>query len=236
MWCEGEKMNFDKISIVERESLPDRIAEILRKLIISGELKPGTRLLEQDLSHQLGVSRAVLRESLRTLQEEGLVEARHNHGKYVAQIDQQDMYEIYSLRKVLECFAIIEVIKNCDKEEFEQINQMVDKTINAAKEGNYEKANDYDLKWHKQLWKLSKNERLYNFLSGMEAQLRLFLTINSYLYENLMDGVVLHREIMDAIIKRDQDLACKLMEEHIEEAIETLLHSSSVACSKAIKI
>lgn len=215
-------MDYSNIQSIKKISLPDRIAEELRKLILSGDLPPGTRLLEQDLSTRLGVSRAVLREALRTLQEEGLVEGRHSHGKYVTHLDLEDMYEIYNLRKILECFAVETVIDQAKDEDLEQLSVLVDKTIESAKSGEYEEANDYDLNWHKQLWKLSNNERLYDFLSSMEAQIRMFLTINSYQYENLMDGVILHREIMDAMVARATKSAVSLMKKHIEDAIETL--------------
>ena len=98
--------DLDKLKSINKISLPDRIAERLRNLIINGSLPPGTRLLEVDLSNRLDVSRGALREALRTLQEEGLVEARHNHGRYISQISTKDLDEIYSLRVILEGFAV----------------------------------------------------------------------------------------------------------------------------------
>jgi len=222
------KIDFSNIQSIEKKSLADRIAEVVRKLILEGDLPPGTRLLEQDLSKKLGISRAVLREALRSLQEEGLVEARHNHGKFVAELDLHDMQEIYNLRKILEGFAVEIVISQANDKDLQQLSDMVDKTIKAAKNGDYERANDHDLNWHKQIWNLSNNERLYDFLSSMSAQIRMFLTINSYQYENLMDGVILHREIMNAMVARDANTAVELMKKHIQEAIETLQTHSHI--------
>jgi len=216
------KIDLSNIQSVEKQSLADHITEVVRKIILEGDLPPGTRLLEQDLSKQLGISRAVLREALRSLQEEGLVEARHNRGRFVAELDMHDMLEIYNLRKILEGFAVDIVVSQAKDEDLRQLSEMVEKTIEAASHGDYEKANDYDLNWHKQIWKLSNNERLYSILSSMEAQIRMFLTINSYLYENLMDGVILHRDIMDAMVAREANSAVELMNKHIDEAIERL--------------
>jgi DNA-binding GntR family transcriptional regulator len=170
----------------------------------------------------LDVSRGALREALRTLQEEGLVEARHNHGRYISQISIKDMDEIYSLRVILESFAVRIFTEQAKDEEIDILQGMVDETIRAAQDGDYKQANEYDLNWHKKIWELSHHGRLYQFLSSMQSQIRIFLTINSHLYENVVDGVVFHRDIMDAIAARDGELAAKLMEEHIEEAVETL--------------
>jgi DNA-binding GntR family transcriptional regulator len=214
--------DLDKLKSIEKKSLPDRIAERIRDLIIDGSLPPKTRLREVDLANRLGVSRGALREALRTLQEEGLVEALHNRGRYVSQISKQEIEEIYSLRSILESYAVRILIKNASDEEIETLQKMVDETIRAAESGDYKRANDHDLNWHKQLWKLSQHQRLCHILSGMESQIRVFLTINSHLYANFVDGVIFHKNIMQAIAARDADLAEGLMREHIEEALDTL--------------
>jgi DNA-binding GntR family transcriptional regulator len=214
--------DLDKLTSIEKISLPDRIAERIRDLIIDGSLPSGTRLREVDLASRLGVSRGALREALRTLQEEGLVEALHNRGRYVSEISKQEFEEIYSLRSILESFAVGILIKNASDEEIKSLQKMVDKTIRAAEAGDYKKANDHDLNWHKQIWKLSRHQRLYHILSGMESQIRVFLTINSHLYADVVDGVIFHKNIMQAIVARDANLAEGLMREHIEEALDTM--------------
>ena len=214
--------DLDKLTSINKVSLPDRIAERLRNLIINGSLPPGTRLREVELSNRLDVSRGALREALRTLQEEGLVEARHNHGRYISQISAKDLDEIYSLRVILESFAARVFTERAKDEEINLLQGMVNETIQAAHDGDYKQANDYDLRWHKKIWEFSRHQRLYQFLSSMQSQIRVFLTINSHLYENVVDGVVFHKDIMDAITARDGDLAAKLMKEHIEEAVETM--------------
>src|SRR5919201_229765 len=97
---------------IERESLSDRIAAKLRHSIITGALPPGTHLPEIELAQQLKVSRGALREALRTLPGEGLVEAFPNRGVFVAQIDEQDIEEIYSLRDLLETYAMRSVTEH----------------------------------------------------------------------------------------------------------------------------
>jgi len=152
--------DLDKLTSIEKISLPDRITKKIRDLIIDGSLPSRTRLLEVDLANRLGVSRGALREALRTLQEEGLIEAHYNRGRFVTEISKQDLEEIYSLRSILESYAVGIVVKNASDEEIELLKEMVDETILAAEAGDYKQANDYDLKWHKQIWKLSQHQRL----------------------------------------------------------------------------
>jgi DNA-binding GntR family transcriptional regulator len=85
--------------------LRQKIVDVLRDAILSGELKPGQALVETTLASQLGVSRAPLREALRTLGKDGLVETVPYRGTTVKTLSRKDVEEIYSLRGLHEAFA-----------------------------------------------------------------------------------------------------------------------------------
>ena len=87
-------------------SVVDIVAEELHALIFSGSLKPGERLVEERLTERFGVSWPPLREALRLLEQEGLVERRPRRGTIVTPLDANDVREIYSLRWALERLAI----------------------------------------------------------------------------------------------------------------------------------
>ena len=86
---------------IDAPSLVLLAAEAIRKMILSGALAPGDRLIEERLTEELGISRPPLREALRLLQHEGLIETRPRRGSTVTILTDQDVYEILTLRSAL---------------------------------------------------------------------------------------------------------------------------------------
>lgn len=91
---------------IEFKTLRERVTDALRMKILSGGLKPGARIVEQDISTELGVSRAPVREALRQIEEEGLIEYTRNVGCSVKPVTDVDLYEIYLLRATYEILAV----------------------------------------------------------------------------------------------------------------------------------
>ena len=91
---------------IEAPSLVHLAAESIRDMILSGRLSPGDRLIEERLTEELGISRPPLREALRLLQQEGLIETRPRRGSVVATLTDQDVFEILTMRTALERLAV----------------------------------------------------------------------------------------------------------------------------------
>jgi DNA-binding GntR family transcriptional regulator len=94
------------MTLLTPASLVDLAADALRDRILSGALKPGGRLLEEQLAAELGISRPPLREALRLLQSEGLVQSLPRRGTIVAPLGEKDAWEIATLRSALERTAM----------------------------------------------------------------------------------------------------------------------------------
>jgi DNA-binding GntR family transcriptional regulator len=212
---------FSAISSLDRESLPEKIAELLRVSFVNGTLLPGTRLVETEIAERMGVSRGPLREALRILQREGLVEARHNRGTYVAEFSEEDVVEIYILRSQLEALAATSSASHASPEQVEQLQGLVDEMSNATMARQYNRAADIDLKMHQLLWEISGNKRLLQFLSSMGAQIRMFLIVNTHLYENLVvHAVAEHQQLVNAIRAGDGERAGAIMRDHILRSLK----------------
>ncbi len=206
------------IDSIQRLSLPDQLTSRLRQAIIHGALPPGTRLLENDLAAKFSVSRTTLREAFRTLQMEGLVEAQPNRGCFVTRITRQDLHEIYSLRALLEGYAVEIVTRQASDPEIEALEALVQQTLAAANAGDFARATELDFSWHQKIWELSNHQRLYQILNSMSSQIRLYLTINAKLHKELIESVTDHPQIMAAIRRRDGRSAVPLIQRHICEA------------------
>jgi DNA-binding GntR family transcriptional regulator len=202
-----------------RESLPEKIAASLRDAFIADTLSPGSRLIEVELARQLGVSRTALREALRMLQSEGLIETRPNRGTFVAQISEQDIDEIYSLRSLLETYAVQLVAERSTPQEVEVLQAIVDRMNEATVAREMRRAADIDLELHNTIWEISGHQRLCQFLSSIRSQIRMFFTVNTNLYESLVASAVSdHQEIVKAIRAHDGAAAAELMKGHLESA------------------
>src|SRR3712207_5450747 len=95
---------------LRRESTAEQVAGALRDLIVGGGLAPGTRLREAPLSQQLGVSRNTLREALHILVSQGLVRHQAHRGAYVAELDADDVRDIFRVRRLVELAAVRELV------------------------------------------------------------------------------------------------------------------------------
>src|SRR5574341_322553 len=110
---------------VRYRNLVEQIATALRQAIADGKLRPGTRLLEVQVARQMGTSRAPLREALIQLEREGLVVRQPNRGAFVADLTEELVREVASLRGVLEGFAAGLAVKRLTEEDFRQLERIL---------------------------------------------------------------------------------------------------------------
>src|SRR5258708_39839428 len=100
--------------LIQKEVLRDKICDVLKGWILDGTLKPGERIVELTLGRKLEVSRAPLREALRLLSRQGLVQIRAHHGATVTQLSEQDIREIFDIREALETRAALKIHARLD--------------------------------------------------------------------------------------------------------------------------
>jgi DNA-binding GntR family transcriptional regulator len=203
---------------IETESLTQKAQTALREHILSGKLKPGTRLVESQLAEQLGVSRAPVREVLLALEAEGLVASIPGKGAFVAQITEEDLQEIYTVRSVLEGLAMRLAARRMDRRALRDLSEIVERMKEAAGSGDAQQVADADLEFHEYVWKLSGHRRLYQLLTSIMSQIRMFLALNTQVYDNLLDNCLEHVALYEALSSGDAPKAERLMCHHISEA------------------
>src|SRR5262245_18748977 len=112
--------------------LSERVTNSIRKLILSGELQPGSRIGQEQLAEQFGTSRIPVREALKRLESDGLVSLVPNSGAWVAKLDLSECLEIYKIRERLEPLALGEAVANMSDEEIESLAALVEQMEHAA--------------------------------------------------------------------------------------------------------
>lgn len=190
--------------------------EGIKEMVISG-LAAGTPLVERDLCDRLGVSRTPVREALRQLANEGLVDMVEGKGVFVAKIRFEDMVEIFELREVLEALAVRLFVTRRNTELIETLNDLMVRQEKAYGEDDHKGVMDCDMKFHELIAQGSKNKRLYEMIVSIYNQIRQ-MAISVQDDQRVRDlAVQSHRKIMDAILKSDAETASQLMAKHVVE-------------------
>lgn len=206
-----------KLSEIEflRLSLPDQIARRIRHSIVTGALPPGTHLREIELANGLQVSRGPVREALRILQSEGLLEAFPGRGVFVARFQDKDMAELFDLRHVLEMHAVHLAMARMTTERLAELDAVVSEARRVARTGDVDRVFELELELHTRLWRLSDNERLVRLLTEILSQIRAFLGISRELYVDLFDGVADHEQLLEALQSGEVEKAEAEMSAHL---------------------
>jgi DNA-binding GntR family transcriptional regulator len=209
-------------------SLVDRVAERLEWSITNGELSPGTRLSEQALAKQFGVSRGPLREALRRLEGRKLIERKPNIGPRVATLTENKLREIFSVREALEGLACRLAAEQMSDQELAELQSLVEEHGQhgdvQAGSSYYQEPEARDL--HYRIVRASRNEWLFELLCGdVYRLLRVYRYQSSARPGRARHAYDEHRAIVAALAARDADAAERLMRRHIRNARDQLFGS-----------
>jgi DNA-binding GntR family transcriptional regulator len=203
----------------KRPTLMNQALNHMRNAILHGKLKPGDRLVESHLADQMNISRFPVREALRYLEKEGLVENIPFKGTYVSAFTEEDMEEVFALRGALEGLALKLLVNRIDESQIETLGGIIKDMENAARGGDAAKVVAKDLDFHHTLCKLSNNKKLLSFWENLENHIHMFLMIEKTVYEPPERFVVTHYPILEALRKRDAELVTARLRIHLEDAM-----------------
>lgn len=207
---------------IENRSLRDRVLDALREAIITGEFKPGQALIETDLAASLGVSRAPLREALQILSTEGLAETIPYRGTTVRRLTKTDIEELYSLRSVLETFAIQRIITQHNPEHVARLRQCFEAMLRAAETGDIKQVNQIDREFHDTLIELSGHSLLLTSWNVVSMRVRQVMALLNRRNSDLKRIAYNHVPIINAIEAGEIEKAIQLMEKHVAASGELI--------------
>ena len=145
---------------LKRDNLRKRLARTLFGSIVKGEFKPGDRIVEGSLAAQLGVAQSSLREALQELEHQGLVTKYDNRGTFVTVIAEEEIDQLYAVRKQLEPFAASLVRERITPEDSEKLSELLEKMRQANDRRDLVELAHADLEFHEMIWHLSGNRWL----------------------------------------------------------------------------
>ena len=151
--------------------LRQQVLDILRKAIITGQLVPRQRLTERNLIEMMGVSRTVIREALRQLETEGLIEIIPNTGPVVRELTAAEAKDLYRIRAVLEGLAARLFVENASKDQVKNLANALEVVIAAYKQGDAEQVLDTKNKFYDALYQGANSESLGSMLATLHARI-----------------------------------------------------------------
>ncbi|MBP3414387.1 MAG: GntR family transcriptional regulator [Clostridia bacterium] len=206
----------------ESGSLRARVFAALEKAIINGEYKSGDNLSELMLSQKYGVSRTPVREALMQLELEGLVENIPNKGAVVVGISDKDIDDIYIVRMRIEGLAARLCAANIEESELKALEKITGLQEFYLERGDYDSLRELDSEFHSIIFDSCGNRALRFMLSNFHNYTQRARTISVKSIGRAEKTVSEHRAILEALRKRDGDLAEQLTTEHIEHAKESI--------------
>ena len=207
--------------------LRDVVFNTLRQAILTGEMKPGERLMEIHLAEKLGVSRTPIREAIRKLELEGFVVMIPRRGTYVADISIRDITEIYEIRACLDELAAGLAAERITNDELERLNRLLVEFGQCINAGNMERIVEVDTAFHEVLYTASRNARLHSIINNLREQVTSIRGRSMSYPGRLHDTMNEHRTLVDFIAARDVEGARNAARSHIENAEHTLMQSIS---------
>jgi DNA-binding GntR family transcriptional regulator len=161
---------------INRVSVADQVAALLRQRILDGEFRPGTQLQELPLASSLGVSRNTMREAIRILSIEGLLRRNLHRGVAVSQLALRDVHEIYQLRRMLELPAVLSAHRP-DPDLLREIRRAVEQYEEAVQATDWSRAVSHDLHFHTLLIRFHGSKRLDSFYRNTLGELRVGMVL-----------------------------------------------------------
>jgi len=208
--------------VTDKYSLRGRVFNKLREDILSGVFHENDELKENTIGLELGVSRTPVREALRQLELEGLVTIVPNKGAYVTGITSKDMHDIYMIRSYLEGLCAKWACEHITDAQIEALDEILYLSDFHARRSHHDQLVDLDNKFHDMIYKASGSKILDHVLSDFHHYVERVRKITLSMPGRAAKSSEEHAAILDAIRKRDGELAEALAHEHIMNTIKNI--------------
>lgn len=206
----------------DKYSLRGRVYESIREDILNGRYPQNTELKEAAIGAELGVSRTPVREALRQLELEGLVNIIPNRGAYVNMITAKDVQDIYALRSMLEGLCARWATEYITKEQLDDLEETLCLSEYHTKKENFDKLWELDSLFHEQLYRASNSRILNHILSDFHDYVKMVRKATISSSGRSVRSTEEHRAIFEAIRDKDADRAEELAMQHVKRTIESI--------------
>lgn len=204
--------------------LKEKAYQLIKEMLMKGEIKPGDRIREDLLAESISMSRTPVREAINQLSAEGFVKQIPRRGVFAKEFTMQELMDIVEIRIILETYAIR---RSCDlvtDRDIEELESILDKITSAVDNDNDGDFGVFDGLLHKKLGSISGNKQAMYFINEVEdlsVYSRKMDVFADYKYVTEV-SIDQHREIIEALKSRDKERAAYAVEINIKQALKRL--------------
>ncbi len=199
----------------------DKAYEAAREEILMGRFGPGARITENEIAKAAAVSRTPVREALRRLEAEGLIQFVPNQGAFVRQLSMNEARHIFELRARLESYAARLAAENADERQARELSRLAEQQLHVSetrRRGYLRRVAELNERFHELLLAAARSEPLRSAMAPLTHAPLVFQTFRDYGNEDLVRSARHHIEIAQAIGNRDGDWAASVMRAHLYAA------------------
>lgn len=214
-----------RVNFNNYKPLSEVIFDTLREAIIAGELRPGERLMEVQLAEKMGVSRTPVREAIRKLELEDLVNMVPRKGAHVAALSVKDVVDALEVRAVLDGLATSLAASRITPDELKELRHVQEQFVNYIEKGNINGSIKKDIELHDIIYRSSGNEKLIQITGGLREQVYRFRVVYLKDLNSSTNVIREHSEILEAISRKDTEAALKAAQRHIKNQEMTIIEA-----------
>jgi DNA-binding GntR family transcriptional regulator len=214
---------------VDTRPLRQQIADSLMQAILDGDLRPGEALVEMDIAHRLGVSRAPVREALQLLAHSSLVETAPYRGTTVRPLTRTDVEEVYSLRTVHETFALRRAMAIDAAGTAADLRAVSESMAGIAARGDWASLAGEDARFHETLIRHAQHALLLQAWRDIHLRVRQIMALRNRQNVDSMEVFYRHLPIVEAMEAGDAEAAVQRLEAHIASAADLVLDPPAVS-------
>jgi DNA-binding GntR family transcriptional regulator len=210
------------MSMIRVETLSVEIAKRIREMIRKGVLKKGDRIIEKDLTQTLGISRTPLREALRILSAEGLIELIPNKGARVAQPSMRDIREMFWVMSILEGTCARVCAEKMTEDSLKRLESLHRKLKQHCQAKDHEKYMAVNHTYHSLIQELAGSKILSEVINGLRQKILLYRYRQIYEPNRLEASMREHEALQEAFRRKDSEAADQLAKKHLLNQCEVL--------------
>ena len=214
--------------MMESRPIREIAYEVLKHAIITGEIPAGERIVETDYADRLHISRTPLREALRKLERDGLVEYVLRRGVVVRAFTIADVEEIYTIRNALEMLTLPAIIKNATAEDVASLKEHLHEMDALMESKDFDALSPVTRAFHRQLTSICGQNRILRVIEGQDEFITRFSSMAIRQEDRLLEAHQEHYQLVELIEKRDLPAFQALMHSHIERSKEKCLEALAI--------
>jgi DNA-binding GntR family transcriptional regulator len=201
---------------IPREPLSESVYKSLKASILNGELCPGERIRELELSRLFNTSQGPVREALKLLEQEGLVTREPYKGTFISQITREEVNEVYALRILIESIAVKRFLDRATEEDIAKLQKFIDAMKQAAAKDDVPTLVEYDMMFHQHICRMSGSKVLFQIWMIIHGKTRLASALANRFHMKRLDEIAgMHQPLLDSIVSKQGDRALDLVNSHI---------------------